>query len=203
MITKQQVAQAISILFHPLIIPTLGFLLLMNSEFYFALLTFDAKKFILLVIFLSTFLLPLITLWLMILNSRMKLDLNKSTDRVLPLLATAVYYYLGYYFLGRIPVYPVYRIFMISSILIIVILILISLRWKISAHMAGIGGLIGAVIALSLRLGINTSVTLGMLIIIAGLVGTARLVLGKHNPLQIYAGFFLGFLVNYLILVLI
>ncbi|MGQ8337613.1 phosphatase PAP2 family protein [Sunxiuqinia sp. A32] len=129
--------------------------------------------------------------------------MNKSTDRVLPLLFSSVYYFLGYYFLGKAPVYPVYRIFLISTILIIVLLMLISMKWKISNHMAGIGGLTGAILALSFRMGINTSLLIGVLIIIAGLVGTSRLHLNKHNALQIYAGYFLGFAVNYLVLIFI
>jgi membrane-associated phospholipid phosphatase len=66
--------------------------------------------------------------------------------------------------------------------------------------MAGIGGLIGAIIALSLRLGLNSSLVLGILIGIAGLIGSSRLILGKHTPMQIYAGFLVGFSVNYLII---
>lgn len=198
--TKQLIAHGISAVFHPLVLPTLAFLLLMNSAFYFALLPFDAKKTILLVVFLSTFLLPLVSIGLMGLNARFKPDLSKSPDRVIPMLSTAVFYYVGFYTLGRLHVYPVYKVFLISSILIIVVLMMISVRWKISVHMAGIGGLIGAFIALSLRLELNSSFVLSILVGIAGLIGSSRLVLGKHTPTQVYAGFFTGFGVNYLII---
>ncbi|MGD9931759.1 MAG: hypothetical protein AB7U05_17195, partial [Mangrovibacterium sp.] len=67
---KHQIARTISLLFHPLLIPTLGFLLLMNSSFYFALLTFQAKKFVLLVVFLATFLLPLVSIGILTMNPR-------------------------------------------------------------------------------------------------------------------------------------
>ena len=197
---KQSAARGISFAFHPLIMTTLGFLLLMNSGFYFALLTYEAKQFILLVVFLSTCLLPLVSIGLMGLNTRFKLNMDKSTDRVIPMLVTSVFYYMGYYYLGRIPVYPIYRVFLISAILIIVLLMIISMRWKISSHMAGIGGLIGVIIALSARLNINSSLLLSLLIGIAGLTGTSRLILGKHNSIQIYAGFLIGFAVNYLII---
>lgn len=197
---KQLIAQGISVFFHPLVMPTLAFLFLMNSAFYFAMLSFDAKKTILLIVFLSTFLLPLVSIGLMGLNTRFKPDLNKSPDRVIPMLSTAVFYYVGFYTLGRLHVYPVYKIFLISSILIIVVLMMISVRWKISVHMAGIGGLTGAFIALSLRLGVNSSLALSILIGIAGLTGSSRLILGKHTPIQVYAGFFTGFGINYLII---
>jgi len=197
---KQAIARGISVVFHPLVMPTLAFLLLMNSGFYFALLSFEAKKIILMIVFLSTFVLPVVTIALMGLNTRLKPDLDKSADRVVPMLSTAIFYYVGYYALGRLEIFPVYKVFLISSILVIVVLMMISVRWKISAHMAGIGGLVGIFIPLSLRLGLNSSFLLAILIGIAGLIGSSRLILGKHTPLQIYAGFMAGFGVNYLII---
>lgn len=197
---KHSIACGVSVIFHPLLMPTLAFLFLMNSGFYFTLISFDAKKIILLIIFLSTFLLPLVSIGLMGLNARFKPDLDKSPDRVIPMLSTAIFYYVGFYALGRLNVFPVYKVFLISSILIIVILMIISVRWKISAHMAGIGGLTGAFTALSLRLGMNTSLALSILIGIAGLMGSSRLILGKHTPMQIYTGFLTGFIVNYIII---
>jgi len=196
----QKLAKVVSFLFHPLLMPTFGFLLLMNTGFYFALISYEAKKFILLIVIMSTFLLPLISMSFMLFSPRFKINLDKSSDRVLPLLSTAVFYYLGYYFLGKVPIYPIYRIVLIASVLTIAILLIISIKWKISAHLAGIGGLIGAFLALSLRMNINSSLLLASLIFVAGIVGTARIVLGKHTPLQVYAGFFLGFAVNYLIM---
>ena len=200
---KEQYAKVISLVFHPLLIPTIGFLVLMNSGFYFSLISAEAKIIVFIVVFLSTFLTPLISLILMNISSRFQLSMDKSTDRVVPLLFSAIFYYVGYFFLGRFSVYPVYRIFLIASIFIIIVLMLISMKWKISAHMAGIGGLLGALIALSLRLEINNSSLIAVLVGIAGLVGTSRMILGKHNSLQIYAGFFLGFAVNFVILALI
>jgi len=196
----QKLAKAASFLFHPLLMPTFGFLLLMNTGFYFALISYEAKKFILLIVIMSTFLLPLISMSFMLFSPRFKINLDKSSDRVLPLLSTAVFYYLGYYFLGKVPIYPVYRIVLISSVLTIAILLIVSIKWKISAHLAGIGGLIGAFLALSLRMNFNSSLLLASLIFVAGIVGTARIVLEKHTPIQVYAGFFLGFAVNYLIM---
>ncbi|MGQ7869750.1 phosphatase PAP2 family protein [Sunxiuqinia sp. sy24] len=196
-----RIAQFLSLLFHPLLIPTYGFLLLMNSGFYFSMLTFDAKKLILLIVFMSTLLFPLLSLGILSLNKRFNIKMDKSTDRVIPLLLTVIYYYLGYFYLGKLQVYPIYRIFLLSSILIIILLLLISMKWKISNHMAGIGGLIGAVLALSFRLGMNSSLLLIGLICTAGLIGSSRLLLKRHDPLQIYAGFFLGFAINYLVII--
>ncbi|WP_372774431.1 phosphatase PAP2 family protein [Mangrovibacterium sp.] len=195
---QERLAKAVSYIFHPLLMPTFGFLLLMNTGFYFALISFEAKQFILLTVFAFTFVLPLISIGLMVINSRLKLDLNKSSDRILPMLTTTIFYCIAYYYLGRMPIYPIYRVVLISSALTIAILLLVSFKWKISAHLAGIGGLVGAFMALSFRLNFNGSTLLVALILVAGLIGSSRLILEKHTPMQIYAGFFTGFAVNYL-----
>lgn len=199
--SKQIIARVISYLFNPLILPTIGLLLLLNSGLYFSMLTFEAKRFLLLVVFFSTFLLPELSIWLLSFSPRFNVLMEKSTDRVIPLLITAVYYYMGYFYLGKIPIFPIYKIFLLSAILVIILLMLVSMKWKVSNHMAGIGGLIGIIMALSFRLGINSSLLLSGLIGVAGLIGTSRLTLGKHNPIQIYVGFFLGFAVNYLVII--
>lgn len=192
-------ARVTSIVFHPLLIPTLGFLLLFNSGFYFSLMPWSVKKFILLIVFLSTCVLPALSIGLLALSPRFDVNMEKSTDRVLPLILSSIYYYLGYLVLQRLPVYPIYNFFMLASILVQIVLLIVTLRWKISAHSAAIGGLLGGIMALSIRLGENPVLILIALILTAGLVGTARLILGKHTNLQVYSGFLLGFLVMSLI----
>lgn len=121
--------------------------------------------------------------------------MEKNTDRVLPLILSSLFYYLGYLILQRLPVFPIYNLFMIASILIQIALLVISLKWKISAHSAAIGGLLGVFFGLSFRLHENPILILILLILAAGMIGSARLILGKHTRAQIYAGFLLGFLV--------
>jgi len=81
--------------------------------------------------------------------------------------------------------------------LVIVVLLLISFKWKISNHMAALGGLSGVFFAFSFRNGLNPVYALLTVVIIAGLVGTARLALNKHNIWQIIAGYLLGFVILY------
>lgn len=196
-------AKVISILFHPLLIPTIGFLVLFHSGFYFSMINWEVRKFILLIVFFSTCMLPLLTIALLAMNPRFNAAMEKSTDRVIPLMFSAIYYYAGYYLLGKIPVFPVYKFFLIATVLVIILLMIISLRWKISNHMAAIGGLTGALLALSIRLQVNTSQVMALVFLFAGLVGTSRLILKKHSPLQVYAGYALGFVVMFFILMLI
>lgn len=196
-------ARVTSILFHPLLIPTLGFLLLFNSGFYFAVIPWSLKRFILLVVFLSTCILPALSIGLLSFSPRFDIKMEKGTDRVLPLILSSFFYYIGYLILQRVPLFPIYQLFLIASILVQIALIIISLRWKISAHSAAIGGLVGGFFALAFRLQESPVLILITLIFIAGMVGTARLILEKHTSSQVYAGFLLGLLIMNMVITFI
>jgi len=196
-------ARFTSVIFHPLLIPTFGFLLLFNSDFYFSILPWNVKRYMLLVVFLSTCVLPAISILILSLSPKFDLNMEKNTDRVLPLFISSISYYLGYLLLKRLPVFPVYNVLLIGSVLVQIALIPISMRWKISAHAAAIGGLVGVVLGLSFRLQENPVHLLSLLILTAGLVGTSRLILEKHTQSQVYAGFLTGFLILTLVITFI
>jgi hypothetical protein len=73
---------------------------------------------------------------------------------------------------------------------------LINTRYKISAHMVGLGGLLGGLISVSALIRFDMTPFYILIILIAGITATARLILGEHRHSQIYAGFALGFLVQ-------
>jgi hypothetical protein len=185
-------AKLTSLIFHPLLIPTIGFLLLFSSGFYFALLPWRIMKFVLLIVFLSTGVMPALSIGILALNPRFDRSMSKSTDRIMPLMVTSVFYYMGYIVLKRIPIFPIYNFILIASILVQIVLLIVSFRWKISAHAAAIGSLLGTFFTLSFRTGANPVRILVLLVLIAGLVGSSRLILEKHTSAQVYASFFLG-----------
>jgi len=199
----QPVSRITSVIFHPLLMPTWGFLLLSSSGFYFALLPWSVKKFLLLVVFIFTCLLPALSIWLLSFNPKFDINLEKSTERILPLLMSSVFYYLGYLILERMPIFPIYNLFLIGSVLVQIMLIIVSLKWKISVHVAAIGGLVGGFIGLSFRAQENPVFIITFLILVAGMVATSRLILLKHTNLQVYAGFTLGYVILNLIITLI
>lgn len=194
-----KLAKVISFIFHPVVAPTLGVWLLLNSGFYFSALSWEAKRYVLLVMLFTTCVLPLLTVSLLALNKSFNVQMPKSTDRIFPLLASSVFYYFGYMLLARISIFPVLKLYMLASVLVIVALLLISFKWKISNHMAAVGGIAGTLFALSFRHGLNPVYSILIVVLVSGLVGSARLSLGKHNFWQLLAGYFLGFGVLYLV----
>lgn len=192
-----KLAKFVSIIFHPVLLPTLGFLLLFISGFYDSMLTTDAKRFILLVIFFSTATLPMLAIAIISLNSKFDVLMPNSRERIIPLLFTSVFYYIGFILLGRIHFIPMFKLYMIASVLLIVALLLISFKWNISIHMAATGALTATFFALSFRGGVNPVNAILIMVLVSGLVGTARLVLNKNSLLQVAAGYVLGFIILY------
>lgn len=196
----EKLAKIISIIFHPVLIPTLGFFLLLNSGFYFSTLTWEAKRFVLLIVFFTTAILPMMSVAILALSPKFDVSMQNSRDRIIPLLSSAFFYYLGFEMLNRVRVFPVFKMFFIASVLVIVALLLISFKWKISMHMAAIGGLTATIFALSFRGGINPVMAILAVVLVSGVVGTARLSLKKHNLMQIAAGYLLGFTMLYVVI---
>ena len=192
-----KLAKIISIIFHPILLPTFGFLLLFASGFYNSMLTTEAKRYILLVIFFSTATLPMLSIAVLAFNPNFNFLMPSSNDRIVPLLFTSVFYYIGFVLLGQIHFLPVFKLFMIASVLLIIMLLLVSFKWKISIHMAAIGAVTAMFLALSFRAGVNPKSAIIILILISGLIGTAHLILDKSNILQLAAGYFLGFAILY------
>ncbi len=194
---SDKLAKVISIVFHPILVPTLAFLLLLFSGLYDMMLTSEAKRFIVLVIFFTTATLPMLSIAVMAFNPRFDFLMQNSSNRVIPLLFTSVFYYVGFVLLSRIHFLPVFKLFMIASVLLIVALLLISFKWNISIHMAAIGAVTATFFAVSFRTGVNPTAALIILVLVSGLLGTAQLVLNKNNLLQVAAGYILGFMVLY------
>jgi hypothetical protein len=196
----RKLAQLISFILHPVLIPTLGFLLLFNSGFYFSIITWEAKRFVLMIVLFSTGILPLLTMALLAINPKFEMSFETGSQRAIPLLISSVSYYLGYFLLNRINGYPVFKIFLIASVLVIVLLLILSLKWKISSHMAAMGGLTGALLALCFRTGTNPVWAVVSAVVASGLVATARLMLEKNKLWQLEAGYALGFVTLYLVI---
>lgn len=197
---SEKIAKIVSIVFHPVLVPTLGLFLMLYSGFYFSMISWEAKRFILLVVLFSTGILPMLTVAVLALNPRFDINMRNSRDRIVPLLFSSTFYYLGYMLLNKVKAFPVFKVFMIASVLVIIVLLLVSFKWKISSHMAALGAMAGTFFAFSFRSGVNPVGPIVLIILVSGIVGSARLILNKHNLWQIAAGFFSGFLILYLVI---
>jgi membrane-associated phospholipid phosphatase len=82
----------------------------------------------------------------------------------------------------------------LAGAITILLLTIITLKWKVSAHMAGVGALTGALFIFSSQLQADFITFIILAILIAGLTGVARIILKAHTPGEIYVGFGIGLL---------
>ncbi len=194
---ENNLARTLSVIFQPLLIPTYGFIILLNMNAFFSLMINPSAKWMIMgVVFLTTFLFPAIMIFfLMKMGIITSLNLRSRQERVLPFLITGVFYYLVYYMLKQLQISPIYNYFMIGTTFIIVVAMMINFFWKISIHMISLGGMLGAFLGLSFVMMIDMTLLLLLIIFVSGLVGYSRLYLKAHTPAQVYAGFATGFFV--------
>lgn len=201
--TEEKLAKIISTLFHPLLMPTYGFAVLFLTQNYISTFTtLSLKILILSVTFIFTFLLPAINAFILLKMGRIKsLEMESNEERVVPYTSTALYYFSLYYLFYNAELPNVFKILVLGASISIVLTLLINFKWKISAHTIGIGGISGGIFGIVLRLHIDLHVILMCVILVGGLVGYARLKLNAHTPAQVYSGFLLGFIVEFLLMV--
>jgi len=187
-------ANILSVLLHPLWMPTLTVALCYSIDRYVGYgFTKEGLWIVYGTIFMMTALFPLMSVLLMR-RTGLFTDLTMPTrqERIPAYLSTLLYYGMCYYLLRIRLGEPVTLGILFGSVSVLLLVLLITLRWKISAHMAGIGGLIGALLAVMAKDDVEAPWLLCTLFALAGALGTARLVVSDHTPAQVYAGAVLG-----------
>lgn len=199
---EKLVARIISLIFHPLLIPTYLIASLIYMDAFFAfVIPDDARIKIILLVFMTSALFPVMVLFGMYrlrLVTSMRMDSRE--ERLYPYVATSIFFFLTYYLVWKANLSPVFYYCLLGASILAILTLLINFRWKISAHTVSMGGVIGAFVGLQSVLLIDMLFQLSVSILIAGLVGYARLKVGKHTQAQVYAGYFLGFAVLYLLI---
>lgn len=186
----------ISILFHPLLMPLYAFWLMLNSGGYLSYAVPEKfRQYLYLVIFISTFLLPSLLTWLMVQKGWISsMEMDERSERHLPYLITLSCYIAAAYLLFKLPLPRMFTLTIMGAAIAILLAFLINLRWKISIHMIGIGGLMGLFYGFGKYFHMKTVMILVLIAIIAGVVASARLFRKSHTPGQVYGGFAVGFI---------
>ena len=190
------VANFLTTVLSPLLMPTYGvFLALWISVL--CLLPYGTRVSVLLMCMGITCIFPLIFLSVLRHFKLVKdLHVEVREQRLIPYLFTVLCYLVAAYYLYYCHSPQWFVMFMVGSAITVLVMALINLKWKISAHMAGIGGVIALVYQIHV-LGLSAFDLFWLLcicIILAGLLGSARLALKRHDIWQVLAGAVVGFL---------
>lgn len=193
---QEKIPKIISLIFHPLLIPSYLFISVFNMNSYVSLLIPTTAKFLIFsLVFIATFLFPLLIILIMKRRGLIKsLQMESKEERVYPFLLTGIFFFLSYYMLKQIQISEVFHLFLLGITILVFLSLLINFFSKISIHMVGIGGIAGALTGISIRINLDLVLLISFTILLAGFIGFARLKLKSHQPIQIYTGYLLGFL---------
>lgn len=196
-------AKLISILFTPFYLPIVGMLALFTLS-YLSLLPLMYKVMVLLIVWIFTIFTP--TMLIRIYNKYQEwrpLERGMRERRVIPYVISILCYMLCYYVMTVMHIPHFMRSILVAAITIQIVCAAINMWWKISTHTAGIGGMAGALTAFAQTFGFNPVWWLCLVIIMAGMLGTSRMILRQHTLHQVVGGFMTGLLCSYLVISLI
>ena len=195
-----KLSKVISFFFHPIFMPTYTiFLLFAFSPLFSDFMSMSQKIQIVQLVIIFTLLLPIFSvLTLKKFNVVTSIYMENREERRWPLLFTIIWYYLLFRFLDSIHIQYIVIQLLFGAMLILLLAIIVSNFWKISLHMLGIGGVLGAFFAIQTLFGGNIFLIITLLFC-AGLVGFARVNEDAHTLKQVYLGFLVGFCTEFLI----
>lgn len=187
-----------SYVFHPVFMPTVMTLALYKlAPVSFAGIQPRQFNQWLLSIGITTLFFPLFSVVLMKgLGFVESIHLRTAKERIIPLVATMIFYFWAAHVYNTIPNVPlILRVLLTGSYIGIIVMFLINIFMKISMHTTAAGGMIGVLIVLMMVSPVNMVIPLFAALAIAGIIGTARMLLGTHRIWEIWLGYIIGVLV--------
>ena len=198
--TLIRTARVISAIFTPFSIPFLAFLILFLFS-YLRIMPIQYKLIVLGVVYCFTILMPTLTIFLFRkINGFSPEDLGERKRRFMPFLLTITSYVFCLVMMHRLNI-PWYMTgIILAALIMMVICIIVNLKWKLSEHMAGVGAIVGGLVSFSALFGYNPVWWLCLFILIAGVLGTARIILQHHTLGEVLVGFAVGLICSLLVL---
>jgi len=125
-------------------------------------------------------------------------QMHTARERTIPLMATMIFYFWITHVFNSIPgaVPLVLKVLLLGNFWGIIILFLINIFTKISMHTSAAGSMIGILLVLMMTSPVNMTLPLFVAIAVAGIIGTARMILGAHQRGDIWLGYIIGILVQ-------
>lgn len=187
----------ISVLFHPLLMPT--YILVAGSIGVKGFLYYSGDNWVQFLQVFAGLTVGLPGLAIMILRQFKLISgitLDEQTDRPLPMFITALFYFFAAYLLQAHFMFNPDMLFMLLSVAVTIVLAaLTSLVWKISAHAIGTAGALTLILLLARQYPENNLMWFVVGMSAAwGITAAARLKLQAHTPAQVWIGSGLGML---------
>ncbi len=186
-------ARIISALFKPFYLPILGLVTLFTFS-YLSMFPWYYKIEVLFLTYLFTILLPILFIHLYRRYQGWNLiELGHRERRMVPYAISILCYFACIYVMERLHMPHFMGSIIVAALMVQMVCAMINIWWKISTHTAAIGGVGGALFAFSYYLGFNPVWWLCLVILVAGILGTSRMILRQHSLGQVVGGFCIGF----------
>ena len=185
-------ARIMSMIFTPFYLPIVGLIALFIFS-YMSLLPMMYKLVMLAMVYLLTVVAPSLLIHLYRLcQGWTSHELGRKERRLVPYIISIVCYFACFFWMEYRNTPRVISIIVVVALTIQMVCALINIWWKISTHTAAIGGVAGGLISYSIAFSFNPLWWLCFVLILAGAVGTARMILPQHSLSQVIGGFLVG-----------
>jgi hypothetical protein len=188
-------AKIISWVFHPVFIPVYVLIFLLREQSYLFVALTGGKKTLTVIQFAVMYaLFPVVTaLLLKALGFIGSIYMKTQRDRIIPYVICMIYYFWVWYVIKNQSIYPDELVQFTLSVFISSVLGLMSNAYmKISMHAMAVGAMATFILLLALQGSISSGIYISAVLLITGLVCTARLVVSDHTNKEIYTGLFIG-----------
>ena len=195
-----------SYIFHPVFVPLyIIFFLLYIHPSAFSGFSDQEKKQTVLIILLNLVIFPLITVLLLkAVGFIDSLYLRTQKDRIIPYIASGIFFFWGYTVFKEQPQYPpVLTAFILGIFLASSAALLANIYFKVSMHAIGLGGWLGFFLLLFYRNSMLMTWPLCLALLITGLVCSSRLLLRSHEQKDIYGGLLIGMITQWVAAVVV
>lgn len=111
---------------------------------------------------------------------------------MVPYIISILCYFVCVYLMEQLHIPHFMASIVIAALVVQIVCALINMFWKISTHTAAIGGFAGALFVFADAFGFNPVWWFCLLFVLAGLLGSSRMILRQHTLAQVVTGFLVG-----------
>ena len=193
-------ASIVSFVFHPVFMPVVmsmiiyklapeGFVGMSSKQVGLAFVS----------IAVSTVLFPLFSILLMKpLGFISSYKMPTARERTIPLMATMIFYFwISHVFnnmAGAVP--QVLKVMLFGNFWGIIVLFIVNIFTRVSMHTSAAGGMLGILFVLLITGSANMILPLLVALLVSGIIGKSRLILGAHQRGDVWLGYIVGIVVQ-------
>lgn len=188
-------AKVVSYVFHPVLMPlVMAYVIYMLMPATFATLSDKQTGLWFMSIGVTAVFFPIFSILLLKpLGFIESFHFDTAKERTIPLMIAMIFYFWVSHVFNNVPNSPfLLRVLLLGNFWSIIVIFIINIFTKISLHTTAAGGMLGIIFIMTAITPVNMDIPLMIAILISGIIGTARLILGAHQRGDVWLGYILG-----------